>query len=186
MTDAKQAKRGRPSKPGKVAFNFRMSADLRERLAESAEKSGLSLTEEAERRLRRDFGWEATKQDIEEMKQRAATWEDAARIKALRLAGYQILREIEAKPQRLILDIETLLAEADGIARGSQSGFVDPKAPPTASARSQMTAEQERLMLAQMDELKRDLEAARERLAAQDAAAETRESGGRARRRKVL
>ena len=167
----KQPKRGRPRKPGKVVFNFRMPSDLRQRLIESAHKAGHSSTEEAELRLRRDFGWEETKNEIEEIKQRALAWESAARIKAIRLAGLQILREVDGRPTRVIVDVESLLAEADGIARGSRSGFVDPHAPPAVSAQLPMTKEEADRLQAQIDELKRDLAAAKERLAAEDAEA---------------
>ena len=160
MTDAKQAGRGRPRKPGKTPFNFRMSEDLRQMLVTSAEKSGLSLTEEAELRLRRDFGWEASKQDIEEIKRRVLASQDANYASALRAAGLQILREIEGRPTRVIVDLETLLAEADGIARGLRAGWVDPKAPPTISPLRTMTEEDDGRALAKIDELKRSVEAA--------------------------
>jgi hypothetical protein len=135
MTDATQG-RGRPAKPGKTTFNFRISADLRQMLVAAAAKSGLSLTEEAELRLKRDFAWEAAKGDIEELKRQALVWADAARVKAIREAGVQILREIDGNPKRVILDLETLLAEADGIARGLRSGF-EPEAPPAQAASQQ-------------------------------------------------
>ena len=129
MTDAKKASRGRPRKPGKTPFNFRMSEGLRQRLTESAEKAGLSLTEEAELRLNRDFAWEAGKQDIEEMKRDAAKWRDAEPLNALRLVGYQILRETDGRPTRVVVDLQSLLAEADGISRGLRSGFSDDSTP---------------------------------------------------------
>ena len=115
MTDAKKASRGRPRKPGKTPFNFRMSESLRQRLSESAEQAGLSLTEEAELRLNRDFAWEASKQDIEAMKRDAAKLRDTEHLIALRLAGFQILRELDGRPTRVVVDLQSLLAEADGI-----------------------------------------------------------------------
>jgi TraY domain-containing protein len=159
MTDAKQAGRGRPRKPGKTPFNFRMSEDLRQMLVTSAEKSGLSLTEEAELRLRRDFGWEASKRDIEEIRRRILASQDANFASALRAAGLQILREIEGRPTRVIVDLETLLAEADGIARGLRSGWVDPNAPPKFPEVRTMTKEDDDQALAKIDELRRSLEA---------------------------
>jgi hypothetical protein len=39
----------------------------------------------------------------------------AARVEALRKAGYQIIREIDGTPRRVIVDLDTLLAEADGV-----------------------------------------------------------------------
>ena len=111
--------------------------------------------------MKRDFGWEAAKNDIEEMKRRALLWEDAARVKALRAAGLPFLREIEGRPTRAIVDIETLLAEADGILRGLRSGFVDPKAPPTVSEPRAMTQEEFERALAQIDEIRRSNDGAR-------------------------
>jgi len=169
MADTKQG-RGRPRKPGKSAFNFRMSEDLRRMLEASAEKSGLSLTEEAERRLRRDYGWEAAKGDIEEMKLDAAKWRDSAWLNALRFVGFQILRETDGRPTRLVVDLQSLLSEADGIARGMRSGFVDPKAPPLDAASRPMTSEEAERVLAQIEEIRREIDAAKERMAAEDAA----------------
>jgi hypothetical protein len=167
MTDAKQG-RGRPAKPGKTTFNFRISADLRQMLVAAATKSGLSLTEEAELRLRRDFGWEAAKGDIEELKRQALVWADASRAKAIRDAGLQILREIEGNPKRVIVDLETLLAEADGIARGYRAGWE----PEHHSADDRpLTKEEADRVLAQIDEIGRRTKATKERLAAEDAAA---------------
>jgi hypothetical protein len=170
----KHSKRGRPAKPGKTAFNFRMSGELRRLLVESAEKSGLSLTEEAELRLKRDFGWEATKQDIEQMKRDASTWRDADHLNVLRLVGYQILRETSGRPTRLVVDLQSLLAEADGIARGLRSGFVDDNAPgPSPSA--ERTADEEQRLLQELERAKRRYEEAVERTRAADEAA--RKSG---------
>ena len=174
MTDEQEPKRGRgrPRVYGKRQnFNFRLTDAIRQRLVDSALQAGRSLSEEIEFRIGRDFGWEATKQDIEEMKRRAALWEDASRVKAIRAAGLTILREIEGRPTRVIVDLETLLAEADGLMRGLRSGWVDPKAPPTASESRPMTKEEADRVLAQIDEIKRSIETARERMAAEDAAA---------------
>lgn len=180
MTDAKQAKRGRPRKHGKTPFNFRMSDDLRQRLIESAEKAGRSLTEEAELRLNRDFAWEATKQDIDEMKRNATAWRDADHLSVLRLVGYQILRETNGRPTRVIVDLQSLLAEADGIARGLRSGFIDDNAPgPSPSA--ERTADEERRLLEELEQIKRRIEEAIERTRAADEAAS--KSGKVARKR---
>ena len=157
MTDVRQFKRGRPRTPAKRAFNFRIRDDLRQRLIESAEKAGRSLTEEAEFRLNRDFGWEATKGDIDQMKIEAAKWGEAARVKAIRAAGLTILREIDGKPTRAVVELERLLAEADGIARGLLGvGFVDDKAPPPLPTRPMTSEEAERAL----EEIKRMLAAA--------------------------
>jgi hypothetical protein len=160
MTDTRQPKRGRPRTPAKRAFNFRIRDDLRQRLIESADKAGRSLTEEAEFRLNRDFAWEASKGDIDQMKIEAAKWEEAARIKALRAAGLTILREIDGRPTRAVVELERLLAESDGIARGLLgTGFVDDKAPPPLPTRP-MTAEEAERALEELEKLKRWLVAA--------------------------
>ena len=115
---------GRPKVYGKRQnFVFRVTEETKQRLIDSATRNGRSLSEEIEFRVNRDLGWEATKQDIEEIKREALVWADAGRVKAIREAGVQILREIEGTPKRVILDLETLLAEADGIARGYRAGF---------------------------------------------------------------
>ena len=173
MTDAK-AKRGRPRKPGKRPFNFRMGDALRQRLAESAERAGHSLTEEAEFRLNRDFAWEATKQDIDEMKRNAAAWHDADHLNALRLAGYQILREIDGRPSRVIIDLQSLLAEADGMARGLRPGFIDDNAPASSPSATRTPEENRRLQeaytrdMAEYEQIKRTNEEVVERTRAAD------------------
>ena len=112
-----------------------------------------------EHRLLRDFGWEATKADIDEMKARAAAWENSARIGAIRAAGLQILREISGKPTRVIIDLETLLAEADGLARGLRPGFFDKPLPAREEPRP-MTPEEAQRALEEIEKIKRMLEAA--------------------------
>ena len=164
-----QRGRGRPPKYGKRRnFNFRLSEEVRQHLIESAARTGRSLSEELEFRVTRDIGWESAKHDIEELKRRAGLWEDASRVKAIRAAGLTILREIEGRPTRVILDLETLLAEADGLVHGLRSGFIDEKAPPAVSEPRPMTKEEADRVLAQIDEIKRQIEAARERMAAED------------------
>jgi hypothetical protein len=56
-----------------------------------------------------------------------------------------------------------------------RSGFIDPKAPPTVSEPRPTTKEEFDRLLAQLDEIRRSIEAAQERMAAEDAAAEARE-----------
>jgi hypothetical protein len=170
MSKVKQPQRGRPRKPGKTPFNFRMSEELRKLLVASAEKSGLSLTEEAELRLKRDFAWEATKQDIEQMKRDAIKWRDADHLNVLRLVGYQILRETDGRPARLVVDLQSLLAEADGIARGLRSGFVDDNAPGSSPSAGR-TADEERRLLEELEQIKRRIDEATERTRAADEAA---------------
>jgi hypothetical protein len=133
---------------------------LRERLEKAAAASGRSVSEEIEHRLNRDFGWEATKGDIDHMRERAAAWEDASRIKAIRAAGLTILREIDGRPTRAVVELERLLAEADGIARGLLgTGFVDDKAPPPLPTRPMTPAEAQRA-LEELEQIKRLLQAA--------------------------
>jgi len=170
MTDDQPKRgRGRPRVYGKRQnFAFRVTEETRQRLIESATQAGRSLSEEIEFRINRDLGWEATKNDIEEMKRRAVAWEDASRVKAIRAAGLQILREIEGQPTRAIVDLETLFAEADGIVRGLRSGFTDKDAPPAVSETHPMTKEEADRALAELDKIRRQIEAAQERMAAED------------------
>lgn len=155
-----------------------MSDELRQRLIESAENAGRSLTEEAELRLNRDFAWEATKQDIDEMKRNATAWRDADHINVLRLVGYQILRETDGRPTRVIVDLQSLLAEADGIARGLRSGFVGDSTPPPPT--TERSADEERRLLGELEHTKRRLE---EAIARTRAADEASQSGKVARKR---
>jgi hypothetical protein len=169
--------RGRPPKYGKRRnFNFRLSEKARQALVESAEKTERSLSEELEFRVNRDLGWEAAKGDIEGMRARAAAWESAAMINAIRAAGLAILREIDARPVRVIVDLETLLAEADGIARGLRGGFTDEKSAQPSNERSRTADEERRLiakekqLLEELEKTKRELHEAMERTLTDDAA----------------
>ena len=180
MTDAKP-KRGRPRKPGKT-LQFRMSGELRQAPdRERGESPGTSLTEEAELRLNRDFGWEATKQDMDEMKRDATAWRDADHLNVLRLVGYQILRETDGRPTRVIIDLQSLLAEADGIARGLRPGFIDDNAPASSPSAVRTAEEERRLDWRKYEQVKRRLEEAVERTRAADEAAS--KSGKVARKR---
>jgi hypothetical protein len=172
-------KRGRPPKFGKRRnFNFRLSEEARGRLVDSAHKEKRSLSEELEFRVNRDLNWEAAQGDIDQMKARAAAWENAAMINAIRAAGLAILREIDARPVRVIIDLETLLAETDGIARGLRGGFIDAKSPePSNEIRSRTADEERRLiekerqLLEELERTRRELHDAIERTLAADAAA---------------
>jgi hypothetical protein len=153
-------------------LTFRTRDELRERLEKAAAASGRSVSEEIEYRLNRDFGWEATKGDITEMLAQARAQQSAARVHALRAAGLMILRDIEARPTRVIVDLETLLAEADGIARGLRPGFIEEKAPPAPPrAEPRRTAEEERDLLRTLEDIMRKLDEAVARARAADAAA---------------
>ena len=117
-------KRGRPPKFAGVKrqnFSFRVTEQTRQLLIAGATASGRSLSEEIEFRLNRDLNWEATKRDIEKMSAEAAAVRSAARVRAIREAGFQLLRDIEGSPNRVIVTTEMLLGEADEIQR---SGFI--------------------------------------------------------------
>lgn len=161
--DQEKRKRGGQPKPAAARkrnnLTFRTRDDLRERLERAAERSHRSVSEEIEFRLLRDFGWEATKGDIDEMRAQAAALVSGARVQMVRLAALQILREVEGRPRRVVIDFETLLAEADGIERGLRSGFRPQDAPPP-SETPRLTAEEEERLLAEIEDLKRKLAAA--------------------------
>lgn len=178
MTDQDQPPkrpRGRPPKyagQGKRQnFSFRITEKMRERLIESVKESGRSLSEEIEFRINRDLGWEQTKSDINKLLAEAAAIRDAAYVHALRAAGLMILREIEGKPTRATVDLQTLLAEADGIARGLRSGFIDDRAPPAPEQPRPMTAEEEQRLLQEIENIRRTIDEAVARTRAADAAA---------------
>src|SRR5215472_17365539 len=101
--------RGRPPKyagQGKRQnFSFRITPAVRERLIAAVRESGRSLSEEIEFRLSRDLNWEETKGDINKMFAEAAAIRSAAHVQALRAAGLVILRDIEARPTRVIVDL---------------------------------------------------------------------------------
>lgn len=103
MSDDVKKKVGRPSKGKRGTFTFRVSAELREKLEAAATLHKKSVSEEIETRLERSF--------------EAAT--EAARIQAIRQAGFNIVREHGGKVA-VQVSSELLLAEADGILR---SGF---------------------------------------------------------------
>jgi hypothetical protein len=166
-------RRGRPPKFGpRRNFNFRLSEQLHERLIDCAEDAGRSLSEELEMRITRDFAWEDSKGDIDRMRAEMAALHKEANVEVMRLAALQILREIEGKPRRVIIDFETLLAARDGIARGLKSGFVDPDAPPQPPHQPlALTAEEERRLLEELAESRRMIDEAVERTRAADEAA---------------
>ena len=113
-------KRGRPPKFAGVKrqnFSFRVTEEMRQRLIEEAKTTGRSLSEEIEFDLTSYYSWKATKRDIDKMLAEAAAARDAARVQAIREAGFQILRDVEGSPSRVIVSVEMLLGEADGIQR---------------------------------------------------------------------
>jgi len=174
MTDPEQPrrKRGRPPKyagEGKRQnFSFRITPDMRERLIAAVKQSGRSLSEEVEFRLNRDLNWEQTKGVIHQMFAEATAIRSAAHVQALRAAGLMILRDIEGRPTRVVVDLETLLAEADGIARGLRSGFFAGESPPALEPPRPMTNEEAQRAL---EEIRRTIDEAVEKTRAADAAA---------------
>src|SRR5262249_42886662 len=126
--------------------------------------------EEIEDRLGRDAGWQETKLDINKMLAQATAERSTARVHALRAAGLQILRETDGRPTRVIIDFETLLAEADGIARGLRSGFFE-GSPPAVEPPRPRTAEEDQRLMEELKAIERRLEEAQERTRAADAAA---------------
>ena len=113
------------------------------------------MSEELERRINRDFAWE---DDVEVMRRKAVAALDAANIQRLRAAGLIRLLETEGRPNRVVCDLETLLAEADGIAHGPfGTGVIDPKASP--SPTRPMTPEEAQRALEKPEELKRWIQA---------------------------
>jgi hypothetical protein len=176
MTQHPKRRRGGQPKPAaqrkRNNLTFRVRDQLRERLEKAAAANGRSVSEEIEYRLNRDFAWEEGKGDIQKMREQAATQLGEANVQALRLAGLMILRDIEARPRRVIVDLETLLAEADGVARGLRGGFVDEKAPPPGTE-LRRTAEEERRLLEELEDLRRRVEEMMEKTRAADAAAKS-------------
>lgn len=160
----KRAKRNKPGPPKRYGYRPTLTVRLQDKILAvikaAAEEHGKSLSEEIEDRLGRDHAWELSKQDIEAMSAEAATWTTAARAHAMRAAGLQILRDIEGRPTRAIVDFATLIAEADGLARGLRDGWVDPNNPPTIEPLRQRTDEEEQRLQRVIDDLKRQLAAA--------------------------
>jgi len=168
----KPKRRGRPAKFGpRRNFNFRLSEQLHERLTDCAAGAGRSLSEELEMRITRDFSWEDSKVDIERMKVQAAAALDTARVQAIRAAGLAILRDIDGRPTRVVVDLETILAESDGVARGLRSGFVEDTTPAPTSETRPMTAEEAQRLLEELELTRRKIDEAIERTRAADAAA---------------
>jgi len=174
--------RGRPRRyaPGRrPVLTFRIQEAMHNELMKAAAENQRSISEEIESRLASWAAWLKTKADIDEMRAKAAAWVDAARVQAIRAAGLTILREIEGRPTRVVVDLETLLAEADGIARGLRSGFSEGP-PPVIEPPQPMTAEEVQRLMEEIEAIKRRLEEAMERTRAADAAATSDKSGNEA------
>src|SRR5262245_20537968 len=187
---AKKKARRKPGPPARYGrrptLTIRLQEPVYRTIQQSAAEHGKSLSEEIEDRLETSLDLETARLQLEEMREAttkmhamaasvlsdAARERTTARVQAIRAAGLAILREIEGQPTRVIIDLETLLAEADGIARGLRSGFLPPdKPPPALEAPRPMTAEEAQRALAELEEIKRRLDAAVEATLAADAAA---------------
>jgi hypothetical protein len=167
-------KPGPPARYGRrPTLTIRLQEPLYEVIKASAAQQGKSLSEEIEDRLGRDAGWQETKLDINKMLAEAKAAFDAARVQALRVAGLMILRDIEGRPTRVLVDLETLLAEGDGVARAMRSGFL-PRAEslPSLEAPRPMTDEEAARAL---EEIRRTINEAVARTRAADAAAESKD-----------
>jgi len=153
-----------PSVKKRRNLTFRTRDDLRDELERLAAASFRSVSEEIEFRLRRDIAGERAAMDagrlLAEAKQinaearavhvEARAARTAAYVQALRQAGIAILREISGAPTRVVIDLATLTAEADGIARGLRSGFTDDQPAPAAK----MSAEEEARLLAELADMR--------------------------------
>ncbi len=89
-------------------------------LAKAAKAAGFSISEEIERRLNEWRSLQKTKEDIEKLHAASKAQLDVNRIKAIRQAGFQLVRDAGGNVT-IHVSPELLLAEADGILR---SGFV--------------------------------------------------------------
>jgi len=164
---------GPPPRYGRrPTLTIRLQEPLYRAIKKRAAEHGKSLSEEIEDSLSTLADLETARRELEQMRtittkeyamaasvlKDAGEARSAARVQALRLAGLLILREIEGRPSRVILDIETLLAEADGIARGLRSGFSasDEPLPDTRTVRP-MSEEEERRALQEIEKIKRTL-----------------------------
>jgi len=144
---------GRPRLYGKrTNFTFRIHDEVKQRLAATAAKAGKSLSEQAEYAINVYLELENTRASLDQAKVEAQAQVSAARVTALRLAGLLILRETDGRPRRVVVDLESLLAEADGLLHGLRSGFVGDEAPPSDSKR---TDKEERRLLDEIEELRR-------------------------------
>jgi hypothetical protein len=97
----------------------RIPEKLRKRIEREAAKSDRSMNAEMNARLERSFDAEDVIKDARRLYAEASAAKDAARVQAIRQAGFNIVREHGNVTVNVSADL--LLAEADGISR---SGFV--------------------------------------------------------------
>jgi hypothetical protein len=187
---AAKRKPGPPARYGRrPTLTIRLQKPVYRAIKESAAAHGKSLSEEIEDRLETCLDVETARRQLEEIRaatakmhaiaasvlRDAAAERSAARALTLRAAGLMILREVEGRPTRVIVDLETLLSDADGIARAFRSGFFD-KTPPAIEPGRPMTLEEERRALEELEAIKRKLDEAVEATLAADAAAASKDS----------
>lgn len=162
-----------PTERKRNNLTFRVRDQRKAALEAAAAASGRSVSEEIEFRLNRDFSPDIDQLRAEALKTmaKAAAVLSASYGHALRAAGFQLLREIEGKPVRAIVDLGLLLAETDVLAR--RSGFFDPDKPlPAPEPPRSMTPEEERLALEAEQRALKELEKTTRRI--DDAVEETR------------
>jgi hypothetical protein len=107
VTEDEKRGRGRPPKDPEKGkrqnYTFRLHDSTREKLIKSAEAGNRTLSEEIEQRIEWSF------------------FDDPAHVRAIREAGFRIVRQHGTGNTMVQVSAELLLAEADGILR---SGFV--------------------------------------------------------------
>jgi hypothetical protein len=164
-------KPGPPARYGyRPTLTIRLQEPLYRTIKKTAAEHGKSISEEIEDRLGTIADSETARAEMTKMLAEAKAVLDAARVQALRVAGLMILREIEGRPTRVIVDLETLLAEADGVARAMRSGFFPGESPPAIEAPRPMTAEE---AARASEEIKRTIDEVRTRAADAKAASKS-------------
>jgi hypothetical protein len=155
-TNEKQP-RGRPRLYGpRPNFTFRIQREVKERLAKMAERDRRSLSEQAEHAINIYFQFEEMRAFLEQAKTEAQAQLSAARINALRLAGFLILRE-SGLARRVIVDFDSLIAEADGLLHGLRGGFTDDAG--AAPAQRLLTADEVKRREREIETLRQKVEA---------------------------
>jgi hypothetical protein len=147
----KRKRGGQPKDPAVQRRNnltFRTRDDLRAALEAAAAKTHRSVSEEIEQRLRHSL---ASEDDIERLRDETRKAQSAAYVQALRLAGFAILRDIEARPTRVTIDVGMLHAEADGLLR---SGFTAQQDQPSRQESRPRTAEEDERLLQEVEQLR--------------------------------
>jgi hypothetical protein len=161
---AKKAKRkpGPPARYGRRhVLTIRAQQHVYRAIQRAATAHGKSLSEEIEDRLETGLDLETARHQLEQMREAttkmhamaasvlsdAAEERSAARVMALRLTGFELLRSVEGKPTRITVDVGLLRSETDSFLR---SGFLpNPAAeqlPPRQEPQAMTAEENERLL----------------------------------------